>query len=96
MHCAAAVAARWQLRFSLLHADFAFDLLFRSSGNDFIQLLFGKDLDKAQHAAIERRLVLMGAIQSAVILESNFRPKLLPKAQLQAVLKEIHNALIHD
>ena len=37
----------------------------------------------------------MGAILSAVILESHFRPKLLPKQQLQAVLEELYEALIH-
>ncbi len=73
-----------------------FDLLFKSSGNDFIELLFGANLDKTKRAAIERRLVVMGAIQSAVVLESNFRPKLLPKAQLQGFLEELYEALLHD
>lgn len=72
-----------------------YDLLFKSSGNDFIEVLFGKDLDRTTRAAIERRLVIMSAIQSAVVLESNFRPKLLPKAQLQVVLEELYEVLIH-
>jgi hypothetical protein len=38
----------------------------------------------------------MGAIVSAVILESHFRPKLLPRQQLKAVLEELYDALIHD
>jgi hypothetical protein len=46
--------------------------------------------------AQERRLAVMGAIVSAVILESHFRPKLLPKQQLQAVLDELYEALIHN
>jgi AcrR family transcriptional regulator len=70
-------------------------LLLRSSGDDFIGILFGHDLDKTTRAAIERRLAVMGAIVSAVILESHFRPKLLPKRQLQAVLEELYGALIH-
>jgi AcrR family transcriptional regulator len=73
-----------------------YDLLFKSSGGDFVELLYGKNLKKTERAAIERRLVTMGAIQSAIILESNFRPKLLPKAQLQTILKELNEALIHD
>jgi AcrR family transcriptional regulator len=73
-----------------------YDLLFKSSGSDFIEVLFGGNLDKKKRAAIERRLSIMGAIQSAVILESHFRPKLLPKQQLQAVLEELYEALIHD
>ena len=70
-------------------------LLLRSSGDDFIGTLFGSGLDKATRAAIERRLAVMGAIVSAVILESHFRPKLLPKQQLQAVLDELYEGLIH-
>jgi hypothetical protein len=70
-------------------------LLLKSSGEDFIATLFGSDLDKATRAAIERRLAVMGAIVSAVILESHFRPKLLPKQQLQAVLEELYEAMIH-
>jgi hypothetical protein len=57
--------------------------------------LFGDDLDTAARAAVQRRLAIMGAILSAVILESHFRPKLLPKAHLQAVLEELYEALIH-
>jgi AcrR family transcriptional regulator len=64
--------------------------------DDFIGILFGYDLDKATRGAIERRLAVMGAVVSAVILESHFRPKLLPKRQLQAVLDELYEALIHD
>jgi AcrR family transcriptional regulator len=73
-----------------------YDLLFKSSGSDFIQVLFGDDLDKAKRAAIERRLVIIGAIQSAVVLESNFRPRLLPKAQLPAILEDLYEALLQD
>jgi len=73
-----------------------YDLLFKTSGGDFVELLYGKNLGKEQRTAIERRLITMGAIQSAIILESNFRPRLLPKAQLQSVLKELNEALIRD
>jgi hypothetical protein len=57
--------------------------------------LFGEDMDKASRNAAERRLAVMGAILSAVILESHFRPKLLPKQHLQGVLEELYEALIH-
>ena len=72
-----------------------YDLLFKSSGSDFIAVLFGDDLDKATRAAIERRLAILGAILSAVTLESHFRPKLLPKQHLQELLEELYEALIH-
>lgn len=71
-----------------------YEILFNSSGKDFIELLFGNGLDKATRARIERRLAIMGAILSAVTLESHFRPKLLPKPQIQAILEELYDALI--
>ena len=72
-----------------------YDLMFKSSGDDFIELLFGGHTDKATRTAVERRLAIMGAILSAVILESHFRPKLLPKQHLQVLLSELYEALIH-
>jgi hypothetical protein len=71
-----------------------YDLMFKSSGNDFIETLFGHALDKASRSAIERRSAVMGAIMSAVILESHFRPKLLPKQHLQTMLEDLYEALI--
>jgi AcrR family transcriptional regulator len=72
-----------------------YDLLFKSSGRDFIALLLGDDLDKATRAGAERRLAIMGAILSAVVLESHFRPKLLTKQHMQGVFEELYEALIH-
>jgi AcrR family transcriptional regulator len=71
-----------------------FDLLFKSSGKDFVVSLFGNDLDKTARAAAERRLAVMGAVLSAVILESHFRPKLLTKQHMHDVLGELCEALI--
>jgi len=71
-----------------------FDLLFRSSGKDFVVLLFGDALDKDALVAAERRLAVMGAILSAAILESYFRPKLLAKQQMQLVIEELCEAMI--
>jgi len=72
-----------------------FDLLFKSSGKDFVVLLFGNTLDKAARSAAERRLAVMGAVLSAVILESHFRPKLLTKQHMQDVLGDLCEALVH-
>jgi AcrR family transcriptional regulator len=71
-----------------------YDLISKSSGNNFVELLFGDKLQKSQRAAVERRLAIMGAILSAVVLESHFRPKLLPKHQLPGVLEELYDALV--
>jgi AcrR family transcriptional regulator len=73
-----------------------YDLMFTSAGNDFIEVLFGRNFDKASRAAVERRFAVMGAIMSAVILETHFRPKLLPRQHLQTLLEELYEALIGD
>jgi AcrR family transcriptional regulator len=71
-----------------------YDLIGASFGREFIDLLFGPELDNKQRAAVERRLAILGATISAVNLESHFRPKLLPQDQLQTVLDELFEALI--
>jgi AcrR family transcriptional regulator len=83
---------RPESREKLIHL---FELMTRASGNDFIELLFGANLDKTSRAAAERRLVLLGSILSAVNLESQYRPKLMSKQHLQPVLDELFRALIH-
>jgi len=83
---------RPESREKLLHM---YDLMAKSSGTDFIELLFGANLNKATRAAVERRLAILGAILSAVNLEGHFRPKLIPKQHLQAILDDLFKALIH-
>jgi AcrR family transcriptional regulator len=83
---------RPESREKLLHM---YDLMTKASGKDFIELLFGADLDKAARAAAERRLVILGALLSAINLESLYRPKLMSKQHLQPVLDELFKALIH-
>jgi AcrR family transcriptional regulator len=72
-----------------------YDLMFKPGDNDFAALLFGPDMDKASQAALRRRLSVIGAILSAVILESHFRPKLLGKQHMQKLLDDLYDALIH-
>jgi AcrR family transcriptional regulator len=72
-----------------------YDLMTKASGSDFIELLFGANLDKTARALAERRLVLLGSILSAVNLESLYRPKLMSKQHLQPVLDELFRTLIH-
>jgi len=83
---------RPESREKLLHM---YDLMTKASGKDFIELLFGADLDKAARAAAEVRLVILGALLSAVNLESLFRPKLMSRQHVQPVLDELFEALIH-
>jgi AcrR family transcriptional regulator len=72
-----------------------YDLIFKSTGDDLVGLLFGSDLDKVSRAAADRRLAVVGAIVSAVILESHFRPKLLSRHHLQSLVGELFEALLH-
>ena len=66
-----------------------------SSVHDFIKLLFGDGLSKPARVGVERRLAIMGAVLSAVALESHFKPHLFPKLQMKAVLEELFEALVH-
>ena len=72
-----------------------YERMANSSIHDFIKLLFGDGLSKAARLAVERRLAIMGAVLSAVALESHFKPHLFPKPQMQVVLDEVFEALIH-
>jgi hypothetical protein len=66
-----------------------------SSVHDLIKLLFGDGLSKPARVGVERRLAIMGAVLSAVALESHFKPHLFPKLQMKAVLEELFEALVH-
>jgi hypothetical protein len=66
-----------------------------ASNRDFVELLFGDNLNKDTRQGIERRLSVIGSIVSAVILESHFRPKLFSKPHIETLLREIFDALIH-
>ena len=72
-----------------------YERMANSSVHDFIKLLFGDHLSKAARVGVERRLAIMGAVLSAVALESHFKPHLFPKLQIQGVLEEVFEALIH-
>jgi AcrR family transcriptional regulator len=72
-----------------------YERMANSSVHDFIKLLFGDRLSKAARVGVERRLAIMGAVLSAVALESHFKPHLFPKPQIQGVLEEVFEALIH-
>jgi AcrR family transcriptional regulator len=83
---------RPESREKLLHM---YEMTARTSGIDFIELLFGAGLEKSERASAERRLVILGAILSAINLESLFRPKLMSRQHVQPVLDELFTALIH-
>jgi AcrR family transcriptional regulator len=72
-----------------------YDQMANSSNADFIKILFGDGLSKTGRKGVERRLAVMGAVMSAVVLESHFRPSILPRTQIHLVLEELFDALIH-
>jgi AcrR family transcriptional regulator len=72
-----------------------YKLLENASGNNFIELLFGKGLAKSTRAAAECRLSAIGAALSALVLESHFRPELFPENQLKSVTEELIESLLH-
>ena len=55
--------------------------------------VFG-ELKPGESRGVERRMALVGAIMSAAVLESHFRPELLSGKDLDAVLSELFEALI--
>lgn len=71
------------------------EILFSSSARDLVDLLFGSGLSRSTRTAIERRLAVMGAVLGAVVLESHFRPELLPAPQVQALILELFDSLVH-
>jgi len=71
-----------------------YELLVKSSGERLVDLLFGKGPDKVKRAAVERRIAILGAVLSAVSLESHFRRELLSRTHVRAVTEDLFNALI--
>jgi AcrR family transcriptional regulator len=69
-------------------------LLFRASGRELIGLLFGENMTAARTRSAERRLAVMGAVLSGVVLESHFRPELLPQRQVRLLVEELTRSLV--
>jgi AcrR family transcriptional regulator len=83
---------RPELREKLLHL---YESLFEHAGKDFVEVLFGRGLSKATRTLLERRLAMMSGALSGLVLESHFRPALLPPRHLQQLTEEMFDALIH-
>ena len=71
-----------------------YEAMFQHATRDFIELLFGKGLTKSERTEIDRRLALLGGAISGVVLESHFRPHLLPHNQLRRFVEEFFDAMI--
>ncbi len=68
-------------------------MLQSTSTRGSLSSVFGELKPKEAHR-VERRLALVGAVLSAAVLESHFRPELLSSENLDEVLGEIFEALI--
>ncbi len=68
-------------------------MLKSTSTRGSLSSVFGNLKPKEAHC-VERRLALVGAVLSAAVLESHFRPELLSGKDLDAVLSELFEALI--
>jgi len=71
------------------------EAMFEDAAKDFVETLFGKKLVKAARSGVERRLAILGGALSGVVLESHFRPALLPANHLKELTEELFDALIH-
>ena len=72
-----------------------YNSMFRSDDRDLVEILFGNDLTKSNRMAVKRRLAVMGGALSAMVLESHFRPALLPAHHVQQLAEEFFDAFIH-
>jgi AcrR family transcriptional regulator len=72
-----------------------YEALFKDATSNFVELLFGNGLTKVERIAAERRLAILGGAISGVILESHFRPALLPAKHLRHLIEELFDRLIH-
>jgi hypothetical protein len=72
-----------------------YNSLFNVSANNLVEMLFGKSLSRARRTGVERHLAVMGGALSALVLESHFRPELLPANHLRKMAEELFEALIH-
>ena len=80
-----------EAREKLLHL---YESLFADSAKDFLELLFGQGLSKAQKTSGERRLAALGGVLSGLVLESQFRPELLPPTRLRTIAEEVFANLL--
>jgi AcrR family transcriptional regulator len=72
-----------------------YDDLFSDFAKELPELLFGKGLSRSERRALDQRLSVLGGALSGMVLESHFRPSLLPPRQLQQFAGELFDALVH-
>jgi hypothetical protein len=68
--------------------------LYQSHGQEFAKLVFAERLSKANAVDAVRKLALLGGVLSAAVVESKFRPELLPRKPMQRVLNDLIEVLL--
>jgi len=71
-----------------------YEAFLKDAGKDLVEVLFGKGLSKARRTLLDRRLAVMSGALSGLVLESHFRPSLLPPNHLQQLAEELFEALM--
>jgi AcrR family transcriptional regulator len=71
-----------------------YEALLKDAGKDLVEALFGKDLSKGSRTEAERRLAVISGALSGLVLESHFRPALLPAKHLREMTLKLIEALI--
>jgi AcrR family transcriptional regulator len=71
-----------------------YSLLYQSNGQEFAKLVFAERLSKSNTLNARRKLALLGGVLSAAVIESKFRPELLPRKPMQRVLNDLIEVLL--
>jgi hypothetical protein len=57
-------------------------------------MVFAERLSKSNALNARRKLALLGGVLSAAVVESKFRPELLPRKPMQRVLNDLIEVLL--
>jgi AcrR family transcriptional regulator len=71
-----------------------YSLLYQSNGQEFAKLVFAERLSKSNALNARRKLALLGGVLSAAVVESKFRPELLPRKPMQRMLSDLIEVLL--
>lgn len=72
-----------------------YDELFSDVAKELPELIFGTGLSKSERNDADRRLAILSGALSGIVLESHFRPSLLPPQQMKRMVGELFDAIIH-
>ena len=71
-----------------------YSLLYESNGQEFAKMVFAERLSKSNALNARRKLALLGGVLSAAVVESKFRPELLPRKPMHQMLSDLIDVLL--